>query len=547
MAGNHMSELSPRQRMINMMYLVLTALLALNVSKQVLDAFQKMDGSIGYSYSEKVDFNKKAYDDFALKALNNPEKLGDWNEIALNVKRESAELIAIIDSIRFKIESLSGRDDDGMLTKKDDKELTIKVLVKNKEDKGYGYGQLLKEGRQKYKEFLLSLDSLGIYVGDGEIYKINILQLLHTDDVDEDGEDGPKAPISWEKSMYYGHVPVAAMAFMNQMKLDVGNMEGAVLELIQKKTGQSSITVNSQRSVVTSERQTIMLGDSFTAQVFIAGVDTNQLPTFNLYKYNSDGERLDSTIIDTLSVDGSQGLFSIKPTKQGTYYVGGDILVQSEEGEKKYEFKQQYRVDAPMSVISPDKMNVLYTQVKNPVSISVPGYSSDELTLHSNFGACKINRVKNGTYDIVIPEQRGKDRKKEVTLSVRADNKVVGKPIVFRVKNIPSPYPVISGIQGFGEMSKAELANAWGITARLDNFDFDMNFKVISFTMSYPGAGGQQDINISDGGQFQANVKKELSSIKRGQAVTFRNIKYKIAGTQGKPKTMKAIASIKVK
>ena len=227
--------------------------------------------------------------------------------------------------------------------------------------------------------------------------------------------------------------------------------------------------------------------------------------------------------------------------------MGGDILVQSEEGEKKYEFKQQYRVDAPMSVISPDKMNVLYTQVKNPVSISVPGYSSDELTLHSNFGACKINRVKNGTYDIVIPEQRGKDRKKEVTLSVRADNKVVGKPIVFRVKNIPSPYPVISGIQGFGEMSKAELANAWGITARLDNFDFDMNFKVISFTMSYPGAGGQQDINISDGGQFQANVKKELSSIKRGQAVTFRNIKYKIAGTKGKAKTMKAIVSIKVK
>ena len=91
--------------------------------------------------------------------------------------------------------------------------------------------------------------------------------------------------------MYYGHVPVAAMAFMNQMKLDVGNMEGAVLELIQKKTGQSSITVNSQRSVVTSERQTIMLGDSFTAQVFIAGVDTNQLPTFNLYKYNSENMR----------------------------------------------------------------------------------------------------------------------------------------------------------------------------------------------------------------------------------------------------------------
>ena len=62
MAGNHMSEMSPRQRMINMMYLVLTALLALNISKEVLDAFQQMDNSIGYSYDEKVSFNKKEYE-----------------------------------------------------------------------------------------------------------------------------------------------------------------------------------------------------------------------------------------------------------------------------------------------------------------------------------------------------------------------------------------------------------------------------------------------------------------------------------------------------
>ena len=85
MAGNHMSELSPRQRMINMMYLVLTALLALNVSKEVLDAFHKMDTSIGFSFSEKHDFNKKQYDDFELKALNNPEKLGVWNDVANSV------------------------------------------------------------------------------------------------------------------------------------------------------------------------------------------------------------------------------------------------------------------------------------------------------------------------------------------------------------------------------------------------------------------------------------------------------------------------------
>ena len=539
-----MSEMSPRQRMINMMYLVLTALLALNVSKQVLDAFQKMDGSIGYSYSEKVDFNNKAYSDFELKAINNPEKLGLWNDVAKQVKAESKKLINVIDSVRFKIESLSGRSEDGMLVEKSNKELTIKVLVKGVEDKGYGYGEKLRIAREKYRDFLLSLDSLGIYQGSDAVYKSNITLLLNSDPYEEEG----KGIIPWEKNQYYGHVPVAAMAFMNQMKLDVGNTEGAVLELIQKKTGQSSITVNKQIGVVKAPRQSIMLGDSFHARVFIAGVDTNQLPKFNIYQYGPDGTRIDSNLLDTLMVDGSQGIFSIKPSKQGTYWLGGDILVQSEEGEKKYEFTQQYRVDAPMSVISPDAMNVLYTVVDNPVSIAVPGYSSEELTLHSNMGGdCKIKRIKNGTYQINIKEQRGKNRKKEVRLTVKANNKIVGKPITFRVKNVPEPYPKLGNIVGYGEMSKADLGVSWGLTAKLDNFEFDLKYKVVSFTMSYPGAGGQQDLKVT-GGQFPDNVKKEFGSIKRGQTINFRDIKYQIAGIKGqKPKSMKGIVSIKVK
>tara|TARA_A100001011_G_scaffold399880_1_gene510742 strand:+ start:2393 stop:4033 length:1641 start_codon:yes stop_codon:yes gene_type:complete len=546
MAGNHMSELSPRQRMINMMYLVLTALLALNISKEVLDAFQKMDNSIGFSYSEKIEFNEKQYKAFNDKALNNPVKLGQWNQIAKEVKGASGDVVSVIDSVRLKIEELAQRDEDGKLVSLDDKEITIKILVKDENEKGYGYGKLLKMAREEYRNYLLSLDSLGIYEGPDSIYKLNIMSLFQTNDYDEDGPEGRAAPRSWEYQ-YYGHVPVAAMAFMNQMKLDVGNMEGSVLELIQKKTGQSSITVNSQMPVVSAPRQTIMLGDSFRAQVFVAGVDTNQLPRFNVYAYNLDGERIDSTVIDTLSVDGSKGLFSIKPKKQGTYWLGGDILVQSEEGEKKYEFKQQYRVDEAMSVISPDKMNVLYTIVDNPVSISVPGYSSDELTLQSNFGKCKIKRIKNGTYNINIPEQRGKDRRKEITLTVKANNKIVGKPIVFRIKNVPDPIPMVGGIAGYGEMSKSDIASAWGIVAKMKDFDFDLRYKVVSYTMSYPGAGGQQDM-MSKGGQWSPSIQKEFGSIKRGQSIIFRDIKVQIAGAKNmKPRTLPATVTVKIK
>ena len=546
MAGNHMSELSPRQRMINMMYLVLTALLALNVSKEVLDAFHKMDTSIGFSYSEKQEFNKKQYNDFQLKASNNPEKLGQWNDVANEVQSESKKLIAVIDSIRFKIQEEAGlKEGTDELEALDDKEVTIKVLVKTVEDKGYGYGQLLKSARDQYREFLLSLDSLGLYSGQDNIYKLNILSLFNTKDHIVEGSN---KEIPWEKNQYYGHVPVAAMAFMNQMKLDVGNMEGAVLELIQKKTGQSSITVNSQIGVVTAPRQTVMLGDSFHARVFIAGVDTNQLPTFNVYNYDSDGVRLDSTnIVSNLEVQGSQGIYSVKPTKQGTYWLGGDILVQSEEGEKRYEFKQQYRVDASMSVISPDKMNVLYTVVDNPVSVAVPGYSSDELTLNASSSQCKIKRIKNGTYQINIPQQRGKDRLKELTLNVKANKKSVGKPIVFRVKNVPDPVPMIGRLVGYGELSKAELSNTWGITAKLKDFEFDLRYEVVSYTMSYFGSGGEQTLK-GTAGKWSTDMKSAFNGIKPGQQITFRDIKYKIAGVKGqKPQTMPGVITVKIK
>jgi len=547
MAGNHMSELSPRQRMINMMYLVLTALLALNISKEVLEAFHKMDNSIGFSYSEKIEFTEKQYEAFELKALNNPEKLGFWNDVAHDVQKESNKLITVIDSIRLKIEDEAGKDEKGKLISLDDKEITIKILVKGEEDKGYGYGKLLKEARAQYRDFLLSLDSLGIYEGSDERYKINILSLFDTSDYVEEG-DKRANPRSWEYQ-YYGHVPVAALAFMNQMKLDVGNMEGSVLELLQKKTGQSSITVNSQIGVVTAPRQTIMLGDSFHARVFIAGVDTNQLPKFNLYAYDNEGNRLDPTnVIDTLSVSGSQGIFSVKPKKQGTYWLGGDILVQSEEGEKKYEFKQPYRVDEAMSVISPDKMNVLYTEVVNPLSISVPGYSSDELQLYSDFSQCKIKRVKNGSYEAVIAKrQKGKNARKEVNLFIKdkSTGKLVGKRIKFRLKNVPPPIPSIKDIKGSGELSFIKLTTAKGIKAKLENFDFELEYEITSYRFRYPGSTGSLKSASYNGWKF-TDVKALFEGLKSNQTVIFDEIYYKTKGSKSKPEKLNQSIVIKI-
>ena len=132
-------------------------------------------------------------------------------------------------------------------------------------------------------------------------------------------------------------------------------------------------------------------------------------------------------------------------------------------------------------------------------------------------------------------------------LTVKANNKTVGKPIAFRIKNVPDPIPMVGGIAGYGEMSKSDIASAWGIVAKMKDFDFDLRYKVVSYTMSYPGAGGQQDM-MSKGGQWSPSIQKEFGSIKRGQSIIFRDIKVQIAGAKNmKPRTLPATVTVKIK
>ena len=117
------------------------------------------------------------------------------------------------------------------------------------------------------------MDSLNIYLGNDSKVKDRINQILTTDDVDEDYRS--KAAVPWQDAQYNGHVPIAVNGLYGSNEVRrFGSLEGEILELLQKKIGQSSITVNSQIGVVKAPKQTIMLGDSFKARVFIAGVDT---------------------------------------------------------------------------------------------------------------------------------------------------------------------------------------------------------------------------------------------------------------------------------
>ena len=156
-----------------------------------------------------------------------------------------------------------------------------------------------------------------------------------------------------------------------------------------------------------------------------------------------------------------------------------------------------------------------------------------------------VGRAKSSSFDHL---PRGKSAKKELELIVKSkkNNKRVGKSIKFRIKNVPDPIPMVGGIAGYGEMSRADLKGTWGVVAKMKDFDFDLRYKVLSYTMSYPGAGGQQDLP-SNSGQWTSAISKEFNSIKRGQSILIRDIKVQISGTNSKPRTLPATVTVRIK
>jgi len=240
--------------MINMMYLVLTALLALNVSKSVLDAFFRVDKTLTQTVSDKTGDNMDRYDEFQMRAENNPEKIGKWNDMAQDLKLRTVEVDDLIDSIRYELWKAGGPTIDGEaveITEKmeQDKSLILaiqgkggyelidkanknspKIIMLDEHNGKPGAGLRLKNVLTSYREYLLSLD---LYPLTDTTIKNVVYDLLKTEDV-----EGTATTLSWEENEYGGYPLVGVLTFLNQTKLNVRTAEDMMLELLEQKTGK---------------------------------------------------------------------------------------------------------------------------------------------------------------------------------------------------------------------------------------------------------------------------------------------------------------------
>ncbi len=529
---------TPRQKMIGMMYLVLTAMLALNVSAEVLEAFVLVDQGLIQTSRSFASKNSSAYNEFSMAEKLNSVKVKPWRVKADEIRKKTEEFNKYINGLKVKcVRQADGQDAAAVVKDKNGEEEVDGELLLNKSDTDAGSRILLgddKNGeaydlRKKmaaHREFLLS------FIDDKKSYAplvTTIQNLLNTDEPKQK-EDG--TPRTWETGKFES-VPVAGvLPILTKMQLDLLNCEAEIINFLLAQIDAGSFKFNKLEAIVQPVNgEYILQGSEYEAKVFLAASDSTQDPEIFLGSYDeiktANGEK-DYQMRGSgqpIKVQKGVGTYSTKGGKPGIVNWGGLLQIKSPSGQLvKRPFKATYQVAVPSAVVSPSKMNVLYRGVDNPIDVSASGFSQDKLIIQVDNGQYK----KTGAGYIIQP---GSGKGTDVSVFAMMDKvkKFLGK-ITFRVKNVPDPLVRIAGISG-KSVEKVYLAGADGVKAEMPpDFDFDITYTVKSYTLNAIVDGYEQSVP-NEGWRFNDKAKNLLNRLKGGNKITIEDIK--IVGPDG--------------
>lgn len=490
-------KLPPRQKMIGMMYLVLTALLAMNVSKDILDAFILVNSGLEKTKQNFKEKNDSDYAAFEKAYGENKQKVEPfWNK-AQDIRKEANALVDYIDMIKANIiyqtdklpsiDAVKGKGPAGVDTilglqyvnSKDNYDIPTNVLIGAEPGKPKAGEYTASELKQKMEAFSKKL--LG-YVPAESIIAQSINEVFDF----SDRKDASGTINNWESINFY-HVPLAAVVtVLSKMQTDVRNAESDVVKHLMSAIDAASFKFNKLAPAVIANSSYILQGDSFKADVFLAAFDTTQSPVIYYAKDGGDVDETDPNnpvmkgAYDSLpnSPDG-KGLIREVGRGEGIFTYKGIINIKAPGGEvRKYPWKTTYQVAKPATTVAATKMNVFYIGVDNPVSISAPGVAADKLKPSITGGS--ISR-KGAEWNVRVTTPG----KATVNVSADVDGKSVRMGAMeFRVKRIPNPVPYVGGKTGSDVISVAQLKAAASIQARMDNFDFDISVSVMSYVFN---------------------------------------------------------------
>jgi|WetSurSiteA1Bulk_404760.scaffolds.fasta_scaffold00444_5 gliding motility-associated protein GldM len=533
---------TPRQKMIGMMYLVLTALLALNVSTSVLDAFKIIDEGLEKTGVTMENKNKDIYTEFDQAYQLNQSKTALWRDRALQVQERTQKLYDYIQDLKLKTlnEAERGKSaaiegkaiDRDKIENTTDYDTPHRIMIGNDLNDN-SEARKLKNEIAQLREFMLTL------VKEKELpdqLKESINKSLDTEPpTPKKGKKNDPETATWEYHKF-GHSPLMGfLAIMSSLQIDLRNAESEMINYLYAQISAGEVKFNELEAVVIANSNYVLKGNPYKATIFLAARDTTQAPEISIVEGVSQPwiettdpvtgqkkymkrEGLNYTKLPVEKGTG-KGVFERSGNSVGSRSWGGIIEIKGPGGEPIIRpFSAEYTVAEGGLVVSATKMNVFYLAVDNPVEISVAGVAGNKIKANASNGQLE----QRGTSWIMRPKRIGNCM---INVTAEIDGKWVNVGSKeYRVKSVPNPIATVNNQQGGGIAKNVLMAQSGVVATMPPDFDFDLKFTVTEYTVMAVVQGFVQEKKVK-GNLFTQEVRNLINNLSKGNPVYIQDIK----------------------
>lgn len=497
---------TPRQKMIAMMYLVLTAMLALNVSAQILNGYTSIYESMTKSVQIAQGNNANLEYKFGSLKDQNPVKAKPMEPYVDSLVKESNALYQYLDAFKHTLVKLvDGEEADTQnWTIKNAGDLNIASELcegkseRSKDSVGKNWGVEMKAKLIAYSEFAQRMVSVGM---TDTIKANSFKETFKFEDKKIEG-----ATYSWEKQLLEDQPAIAVLATVTKLQNDVRNTEAECLNHIINQLDAGDFRVNKIQALAIADEQYVLRGNKYRAKIVLAATDSTKDPVIEI-----NGKPLEKDI------------YEFTATTLGKQKYKGNIKMKKPNGEEiSYPFETEYVVGEPTATVSADMMNVLYVGFSNPISVSVPGVNSGDVSISvSNATSTKTAKGWN-----VIPQKIGVPCKISVNANIGGKSTHMATH-EFRTKKLPDPAAMLKHKTGKfykGKIAKTDLITADEVVAELPDADLNVKYTVLSFSIKSTDSMGNTIVEPAQGSRLTEKQKAVFKKLVRGKTIYLSDV-----------------------
>lgn len=512
---------TPRQKMIGMLYLVLTALLALNVSKDILEAFVTVNEGLERTNQTFEGKNEMLYQDFREQLILQEERVRPFYERAQEAKEMSEEMIDYIKNLMTDVvaftelglrttDDYSHRNDERWkrayemdldeVRKLDNYDRPIAIMIPDQANIKTGKAYELNMKLQEYKNNMIAL------LEDPVLMERTDLGFHYEPSYNKN----TKRVMPWEFNTFYYTVLAAHVVIFNQMIAEVRNAEAEIVARLIANIDRGSFKFDVVDAAIVPNSMMVPMGSEYEATLFVAAFDT---------------ESPIRAVINGQEVLGDSGrvIYRTVANREGDQEVSGQIFVPDpiSGDEIPYDFSTSYSVFRPTATVAATNMNVFYRDLENPLSVSVPGVSHQNVRV-SISGGHQLIPQGGGRY--IVKPGTGREAVVTVDANIGGRTQRMGQ-YPYRIRNVPPPTPMFAGVRG-GNINKQQVLAAPVVTAVLEEFLFaGVNFTVQSFNFVIRERSGILTALPQRGNRLDANAISRVQAAQRNERIFIEEIR----------------------